>query len=38
MRVGEGTAMTFTKTAQLIALAFVAVASVAVGAASERRI
>ena len=37
-RVGEATAMTLIKTAQLLALALVAVASVALGAASERRL
>jgi hypothetical protein len=37
MRVGDGTAMTLTKTAQLIAIALVAVSSIALGAASERR-
>jgi hypothetical protein len=37
MRVSDGTAMTLTKTAQFLAIAVVAVASIALGAASERR-
>jgi hypothetical protein len=37
MPVGDGTAMTLTKTAQFIAIAVVAVSSIALGAASERR-
>ena len=35
--VSDGTAMTLTKSAQLIAFALVAVSSIALGAASERR-
>jgi hypothetical protein len=37
MSVREAAAMTITKTAQFLALALVAVSSVAVGAASHRR-
>ncbi len=35
--MSDGTAMTLTKSAQLIAFALVAVSSIALGAASERR-
>jgi hypothetical protein len=37
MWVGDGTAMTLTKSAQVIAFALVAASSIALGAASERR-
>jgi hypothetical protein len=37
MRVSDGTAMTLTKSAQLIAFALIAASSIALGAASERR-
>jgi hypothetical protein len=37
MRLSDGTAMTLTKSAQLVAFALVAVSSIALGAASQRR-